>query len=185
MTQNSRLGAGWVLALLMLLVILGGCGSKRTPTPLPTLPNVTERPLTPTQPPLPKYLPTVAQTARAVATPVATPVPTEMVTPVERLEATPTREEAIVEVVVSEAPGFTGPGETFGLAGVARAGDQFIVEERSPDGRWLHVCCFAGRPGWISLQHVRPLTSLDQVPVATVAASTPGMSPLATPTPTP
>jgi len=83
-----------------------------------------------------------------------------------------------VEVVVNQAHAYNGPGRQFAPVGAADAGTQLTVEERSADGQWLHVCCFAGRPGWLPLQSVRPLTSLDSVPVA---ATVPGRSPLATP----
>ncbi len=174
-----------MLILIVLIVGLAGCGRKKGPTPVPTLSNVTVVPLTPTPgpsvPALPKYLPT------PVATPVAAtqPAAEEPVAPTEVLTigVTPTVREPRVEVVVSEAYAYNGPGESFVPVGIARAGDQLVVEERSPDGKWLHTCCFAGRPGWIALKDVRPLTDLSQVPVATNLPSAPGTSPLPSPTP--
>lgn len=173
--------------LLLLSVVIAGCGGKKAPTPVPTLPNVTVIPLTPTaQPAVPKYLPTRVPTQPAAPQPSPTPreqqMPSEGVATVETIGVTPTVSQPRVEVVVNQAHAYNGPGEQFVPVGVASAGDQLIVEERSPDGQWLHVCCFAGRPGWIAVQHVRPLTSLDAVPVATALPKT---SPLPTPTPAP
>lgn len=164
---------GTALVLLALLGVVGGCGGKKGPTPVPTLPDATVIPLTPTKGGhVPKYLPTRIPTPADMGeTPAATVI---------TVSAPPTRVQPRVEVVVSQAIGYNGPGETFAPIGVAQAGEQLIVEERSPDGQWLHVCCFAGRPGWIALKQVRPLTDLDTVPIAT---SVPGQSPLPTPTP--
>ncbi len=163
----------------MVILVLAGCGGDRKPTPVPTLAEGERppaQPAVPTQPAPPKYLPTQPPPAGPGEGAV---VPETPVVTVEEVEATPTAGDVMVEVVVSQAPGYTGPGENYPLAGLASAGDQLVVEERSPDGRWLHVCCFAGRPGWISLQYVRPLTSLDDVPVA---QEIPPLSPLPTPT---
>ncbi len=180
--------AGIVLLAIVLILILAGCGRKKGPTPVPTVAGATVIPLTPTQgptvPALPKYLPTSAPTPASTVPPTqpmleATPPTIEVLT----IGVTPTVVEPRVEVVVNQAIGYNGPGETYTVIGLARAGDQLIVEERSPDGKWLHVCCFAGRPGWIALQDVRPLTDLDQVPVASVIPQPPGASPLPSPTP--
>ncbi len=178
----------WILAALVLALTLVACGGKKKPTPVPTLANVTVIPLTPTAasdqvdaPQLPKYLPPTRegqnQPPTSVAPPTQPALPTENVV---TIEVSPTAVTPRVEVVVNMATGYNGPGEAFVPVGVAQAGEQLIVEERSPDGQWLHVCCFAGRPGWIALQNVRPLTDLDSVPVAT---SVPTASPLPTPTP--
>lgn len=173
------------LLLLTFLAALVGCGRNKGPTPVPTLGNATVIPLTPTPgpsvPAIPKYLPTPVATRAAPTQPAAEkPVsPTEVLT----IGVTPTSREARVVVVVSEAYAYNGPGEAFVPIGVARAGAQLVIEERSPDGKWLHACCFAGRPGWIALKDVRPLTDLNQVPVATSVPAAPGTSPLATPTP--
>ncbi len=183
-------GALFLVALL-LTVGLVACGRKQGPTPVPTLPGATVIPLTPTAAPsvpaLPKYLPTPAQqpqpTPQRAEPTQAEPTQAEPATEVVTIGVTPTVVEPRVEVVVSEAHAYNGPGETFVPIGIAHAGDQLIVEERSPDGKWLHTCCFAGRPGWIALKDVRPLTSLDDVPVATNLPAAPGTSPLATPTP--
>ncbi len=172
--RRSLLHLGTVLFVVLTLgLILGGCGGKKTPTPVPTIAPEQGRPLTPTQAPyVPKYLPTrvptvVISEGTAGGTVVTVSVP-------------PTRVQPKVEVVVNQAIGYNGPGETYTPIGMALAGEQLIVEERSPDGQWLHVCCFAGRPGWIALKQVRPLTDLGAIPVATVI---PGQSPLPTPTP--
>lgn len=175
-----------VLVVLLLTVGLVACGRKQGPTPVPTLPGATVIPLTPTPAPsvpaLPKYLPTPAQQTQPTRQ-QSELTPAEPATEVLTIGVTPTVVEPRVEVVVSEARAYNGPGETFVPIGIAHAGEQFIVEERSPDGKWLHACCFAGRPGWIALKDVRPLTSLDDVPVATSLPAAPGTSPLATPTP--
>ena len=175
-------------ALILLGVIVTGCGGKKAPTPVPTLPNVTVIPLTPTAPAVPKYLPTRPPTRvpTQAAAPQPTPTPKKEQSPeykvvtVETIGATPTVAQPRVEVVVSQAHAYNGPGEQFIPVGVATAGQQLLVEERSSDGQWLHVCCFAGRPGWVALKNVRPLTDLDSVPVATAV---PQVSPLPTPTP--
>ncbi len=178
----------FIVVLIITVFVIGACGGKHEPTPIPTLSNVTVIPLSPTpgQPHVPKYLPT-----RPPATPRPTPVqpaPTstpEVATAIVTIGATPTSPIPKAEVVINQAVGYNGPGEEFVPVGVLTAGDQVVVEERSPDGQWLHVCCFAGRPGWIALKAVRPLTDLSAVPVATSIPPKPGTSPLATPTPGP
>ena len=170
------------LVLLAFSILVVECGGRKKPTPVPTLPNTTVVALTPTPrpnvPAIPKYLPTAAAFTPTPQNPPSTPK-APAVSPTE----TPTRSEARVEVVVNRAYAYNGPGETFVPVAVAVAGTQLIVEERSPDGKWLHACCFAGRPGWISLKDVRPLTGLDDVPVATNVPSPPNVSPLPSPTP--
>ncbi len=184
--MSRRVGA--FLLVLILIIVLAGCGRKKGPTPVPTLAGVTVIPLTPTQgptvPALPKYLPTPEPTSSPVSTPTQ-PAPEEAAPAQEvvTIGVTPTTVAPRVEVVVSQAIAYNGPGNSFIAIGIARAGDQLVVEERSPDGKWLHVCCFAGRPGWISLQDVRPLTDLSHVPVAPSVPSAPGVSPLPSPTP--
>ncbi len=170
MVRNTYTVLGVLIGLMVF--VLAACGGGRKPTPVPTLSGLTEEPLQPgrpTQPAPPKYLPTQPQRPPDQPPPDMPTTPTLVDTPIielEQVEATPTSSEVLVEVVVNQAPGYIGPGEDYPLAGLASAGDQLVVEERSPDGRWLFVCCFAGRPGWIALQYIRPLTSLDDVPVA-------------------
>ena len=169
------------LGILALAVLAVGCSRGKKPTPVPTLPNVTVVALTPTREPtmpaLPKYLPS------PVPTPPSQDEPPLAVETLPSPTEAPERMEARVEVVVSQAYAYNGPGEMFVPIATASAGEQLIVEERSPDGKWLHVCCFAGRPGWIALKDVRPLTNLDDVPVATNVPSPPNESPLPSPTP--
>ncbi len=180
----------FVVIVVFLFVVLtaGACGGKREPTPIPTIPNVTVIPLSPTpgQPHIPKYLPTrVPDTPRSTR---VNPGPSSSpgdATAIVTIGATPTSPIPKAEVVINQAIGYNGPGEEFVPIGMLTAGEQVVVEERSPDGQWLHVCCFAGRPGWIALKAVRPLTDLSAVPVATALPPKPGMSPLATPTPGP
>ncbi|NPA91382.1 MAG: SH3 domain-containing protein [Chloroflexi bacterium] len=172
-TSRTAVTPGTILLFILILSLtLAGCGGKKAPTPVPTSPNVTVIPLTPTSH-VPKYLPTHPPTAESTALPQGSTVTT--------ISGPPTPVLPKVEVVVNQIIGYNGPGEQYTPVGSAGAGEQLIVEERSPDGQWLHVCCFAGRPGWVALKDVRPLGSLDDVPVA---ESIPTLSPLPTPTST-
>ena len=179
----------FVVVIVITALLIGACGGKHEPTPIPTLGNVTVIPLTPTagQPNIPKYLPTRSSPAAPTHPPATRPVvvTSDSATAIVTIGATPTSPIPRAEVVVNQAVGYNGPGKQFHPVGFLSAGDQVVVEERSPDGRWLHVCCFAGRPGWIALESVRPLTDLSAVPVATALPQQPGTSPLATPTPGP
>lgn len=148
-----------LLVVALAATVLVGCGRRKKATPVPTLANMTVVPITPT--------------LGGFQTTQVLPLPEQGLTPPKPVGETRPR----VEVVVEKAPVYMGPGETFVIVASGKAGDQLTVDGRSPDGKWLRVCCFLGRSGWIAVQHVRPLTDISNVPVEGGALQSPLESP--------
>jgi hypothetical protein len=58
-----------------------------------------------------------------------------------------------------------GPGSTFGILVTAKQGQTFDLVGRNPDNSWLQVCCFDGKPGWVSASLVTVTGDVAAVPV--------------------
>ena len=58
-----------------------------------------------------------------------------------------------------------GPGTAFPVIASAKKGQSFDVQGKTKDGAWLQVCCFSGKPGWVSAGLVTVAGDLKKVPV--------------------
>ena len=58
-----------------------------------------------------------------------------------------------------------GPGTTFPVIASAKKGQSFDVQGKTKDGAWLQLCCFSGKPGWVSAGLVTVTGDLKKVPV--------------------
>jgi uncharacterized protein YgiM (DUF1202 family) len=59
-----------------------------------------------------------------------------------------------------------GPGQGFGVLGLARAGETFTVMARSGDGAWLQICCLNQAPAWLAAGMVTVTGTIESLPVA-------------------
>jgi uncharacterized protein YgiM (DUF1202 family) len=119
-----------------------------TPSPSPTAESTPTQPpaLTPTQPSRP---PATAQPPAAATLPPGTPG---------------TQLSAVVAVDFLNLR--DGPGQGFGVIGLARSGETYTATARSGDSIWLQVCCFNQAPAWLASGMVTVTGSLDRLPVA-------------------
>lgn len=58
-----------------------------------------------------------------------------------------------------------GPGTTFPIVASAKKGESFDITGKNKDGAWLQLCCFKGKPGWVSASLVTVAGDLKAVPV--------------------
>ncbi len=72
----------------------------------------------------------------------------------------------------------SGPSADFPIVTTAKQGQAFDIVGRNADSSWLQVCCFEGKPGWVSASLV---TTTGDV----VAVSVPKDMPTPPPSPTP
>jgi hypothetical protein len=74
----------------------------------------------------------------------------------------------------------SGPGTTFPVITSAKKGQSFDVQGKTKDGAWLQLCCFSGKPGWVSASLVTVTGDLKKVPVpADLPTSPPAAKPSA------
>ena len=127
----------------------------RTPTFTPFAAH-TSKPFTATQPVEPTQ--SLAPTARTTATrPAPTAAPVRSGTPGLVLNA-------VVAVDLLNLRG--GPGQGFGVIGLARSGETYTATTRSGDGAWLQICCFNHAPAWLATEMVTVTGAIDSLPVA-------------------
>lgn len=120
------------------------------PVDLTLLPSPTAE-SRPTQPPAPA--------------PTQPPQPTATAQPDAAAILTPgTRIGAVVAVDLLNLR--DGPGQGFGVIGLARSGEIYTPTARSGDGTWLQVCCFNQLPAWLASRMVTVTGRIDSLPVA-------------------
>jgi len=73
-----------------------------------------------------------------------------------------------------------GPGANFPVIATAKQGQVFDVVGRNSDSSWLQVCCFDGKPGWVSASLV---TSSGDVTTLSVPKDLPTPPPAPTAAP--
>jgi hypothetical protein len=83
--------------------------------------------------------------------------------PAAAATATPTGVKAAVKGATLNVRG--GPGTTFPVIASAKKGQSFDVQGKTKDGAWLQLCCFSGKPGWVSASLVTAVGDLKKVPV--------------------
>ena len=83
--------------------------------------------------------------------------------PAAAATATPTGVRATVKGATLNVR--SGPGTTFSVITVAKKGQSFDVQGKTKDGAWLQLCCFSGKPGWVSASLVTVAGDLKKVPV--------------------
>ncbi len=173
--------AGW-LVVCCLVILATGC-AQPTPTPIP--PTATPVPPTATPvPPTPTPIPPTATPVPPSATPVPptvppvppteTPIP-PTATPIPPT-ATPKPPQAAVKGETINVRG--GPSADFPIVTTAKGGQAFDIVGRNADSTWFQVCCFDGKPGWVS-------TSLVTTTGDATAIAVPKDLPTPPPTPTP
>jgi uncharacterized protein YgiM (DUF1202 family) len=59
-----------------------------------------------------------------------------------------------------------GPGQGFGVVGLARAGETYTVTSRSEDGAWLQICCVNQAPAWLASGMITVTSTIDSLPIA-------------------
>jgi uncharacterized protein YgiM (DUF1202 family) len=100
---------------------------------------------------------TATQTAPATTTPPATASTTlPPGTPGTRLRAV-----VAVDLLNLRA----GPGQGFGVIGLARSGETYTATARSGDGTWLQICCHNQAPAWLATGMVTVTGRLANLPV--------------------
>ncbi len=184
--------------LLGLLMFCAGCEAVPQPTPIPASPS-------PIPPTVELAAPTPLPPSPTVAPPTATPVPpaptpappTPTPPPPTATPVSPTATPVPPSPTPTPAPkgpqatikGETinvrgGPGATFPILTTAKAGQSFDVSGRNTDTSWLQICCFDGKPGWVSAALVTATGDLASVAVpkdlpTPPPAPTPGAAPVA------
>lgn len=168
--MNLRLALS-LIALLLLGIVLTGCGTTVGSTPTPTA-----KPTTAALPTVPPTVPVVPTTPpQPTVAPTATPVP-----PTPTPTAVPPKVTNKLIVNVRQ-----GPGTNFTVAGKMPANTSVVAVGKNEDGKWLQIAYpDASHPAWVSTTVISVTGSIDQLPVIAVAVpptSTPGA---ATPTKT-
>jgi uncharacterized protein YgiM (DUF1202 family) len=137
----------------------------RTATATPQPPTATEpAKLTPSP------APTAGATTTEAATSAATQLPQPTATPKPRAAPTlppgtpGTVSNAVVAVDLLNLR--DGPGQGFGVIGLARSGETYTATARSGDGTWLKVCCVGQAPAWLATGMVTISGRLESLPVA-------------------
>jgi hypothetical protein len=134
--------------------------------------TATSEPPTPAQPvgltplPAPTAEATATEAAALTETRPSQPRATPQPTPVPTLPpGTPgTLLNAVVAVDLLNLR--DGPGQGFGLIGLARSGETYTATARSGDGSWLQVCCLNQAPAWLATRMVTITGRLESLPVA-------------------
>jgi uncharacterized protein YgiM (DUF1202 family) len=70
------------------------------------------------------------------------------------------------EVAAGRANLRSGPGQGFGVVGIARTGDTYTVTARSGDGSWLQICCVNRTPAWLATGLVTFTGTIEGLPIA-------------------
>ncbi len=165
----------YVVALMLVVLVVSGCGSNPTPTPTPkpTLPPVPTLPPTPTPfPPTPTPLP-------PTPVPTATPVPP---TPTEVPPQVTTKQDVTLR---------QGPGIQFPAGGKMPNNSTATVLGKSADGKWYQIAYPDNdHPSWISVAFVTATGPIDQLavvalPVTPTATLAPAAARTRTPTSVP
>lgn len=171
-----------LLALLPLMLLLGGCGilfggageaiapEAAADDARAVVPTFTATPEGQAPTPTATLVFAASDTsAQAVAAgPTNTPEPSPTPTP-----------RAILIVEQAGINVRQGPGTTFGTAGTANQGQTFDIISKNEAGDWWQVCCINGEPGWVfgqlarveNAENVKVGENLAAPPAAPVAAA--------------
>lgn len=141
-----------------------------TPTPMETAtsaptPTATRLPATPTNTAGPTSTPTATAQPATAAPPTAAPSATPEATALPSPTATPEAGAVRAEVATTLLNLRAGPGQGFGVVGLARAGQIFTATARSADGAWLQVCCVNDGPAWVAADYVTVTRRIEALPV--------------------
>jgi uncharacterized protein YgiM (DUF1202 family) len=134
-----------------------------TPTSQP--PTATQ-PVEIASPPAPKAEATIAQPPAPTAT--QPPQPTTTRQPLAAATLPPGTPGTLLSAVIAVdlLNLRDGPGQGFGVIGLARSGETYTATARSGDGTWLQVCCFNQAPAWLATGMVTVTGRLANLPVA-------------------
>ncbi len=158
-----------VLVLASLAMLLVACG------PVPLGANATEPVVASTDPVASPYL---TDTPDLTETPTFLPSPTVLLTstpaPLPTLAETQTADPAEGEAAIlagQAAPAYdsnlrAGPGLTFEVLDMVRAGEPLEVLGRDPASRWLLVRAPSGLEGWVAIVQFVPPVDASGVPIA-------------------
>ncbi len=181
-----------VLPLLLgLLLFVAGCETAPPPAPTPIPPAPAALPPTPIPasptplPPTPTAVPPTATPAPPTATLppfTATPAPPTATPPPPTATPTPQGPKATIQGETINVRG--GPGSGFAILTTAKGGQAFDITGRNTDSSWLQVCCFDGKPGWVSAALVTAIGDLSAVAIpkdlpTPPPSPTPGAAPVA------
>ena len=188
---NNTSGVGRGIALIMLVLLVGGIGSiwfltnteaaeepvgmaglaaataSRTATVTPE-PTATATLLAETAVILPSSTPAASPTPRNSPTPLPTATPSPAATATMPPTPSPTATPVVYPFALLDETDLalrTGPGVGYPLLGrIAEAGALVEIVGRSGNGRWWQVCCLQGEAGWVRR---------DELPVSGAEAATP------------
>ncbi len=166
----SLLALGLAALIGLVLPTAGGLGSAAnlhwTPPPAAT---ATLRPTQPAAAPTAtrSATDTATATAQVLPTATATLAPSPTATTAQPIEtATPTAgPQAKARFLAGPVNLRSGPGTDYSVLGMAKAGEEYVVQGRSADSRWVQVCCVAGAPAWALAELVSLPADLNSFPV--------------------
>jgi uncharacterized protein YgiM (DUF1202 family) len=137
------------------------------PPATPTLqPPTAMQPVDVASPPAPKAKATASQPPATTAT--QPPQPTATRQPLAAATLPPGTPGTLLSAVIAVdlLNLRDGPGQGFGVIGLARSGETYTATARSGDGTWLQVCCFKQAPAWLATGMVTVTGRLANLPVA-------------------
>jgi len=143
-------------------------------------PSMTSTPLQPTAAVPSELTPPPTPTAQAVQAPSPTTTRRAPAVATPPAGSSGSLVQAAVAVDLLNLRG--GPGQGFGVLGLARAGQAFTVTARSEDGAWLQICCLHQAPVWIATGMVTVTGAIDSLPLQPTATNPAELTPSPTPT---